>query len=264
MDQSDRLDRLVRRFAADSRKYRDTDVGRTDAEKRVTLRSLMNLRMPCPMDEDTLRIQDEYLTELAREKGIVTPEDIPAAGLLSVWQGDITRLAADAIVNAANSAMLGCFQPMHNCIDNCIHTYAGIQLRAECARQMKALREKYGPDYQQPTAIPLLTPGYNLPAGHVIHIVGPVVEDEVTEKDRRELSACYKNTLDMCGENGFRTVAFCCISTGVFRFPKEAAARIAVAAAEEWLAAHPGAMDRVIFSVHNGRDKALYDGLVYG
>lgn len=118
MDQSDRLDRLVRRFAADSRKYRDTDVGQTDAEKRVTLRSLMNLRMPRPMDEDTLRIQDEYLTELAREKGIVTPEDIPAAGLLSVWQGDITRLAADAIVNAANSAMLGCFQPMHNCIDN--------------------------------------------------------------------------------------------------------------------------------------------------
>ena len=264
MDQSQRLELLVRRFAEDSERYRDIDVGRTEDDKRVTLRSLMNIRMPRPIDSETLRVQDEYLTELAEEKGVVMPEDLPAAGPLSVWQGDITRLAADAIVNAANSAMLGCFVPMHNCIDNCIHTYAGIQLRAECARQMAALRRQYGPDYQQPVSVPMLTPGYNLPAGHVIHIVGPVVEAAVTERDRRALAACYTNTLDMCAENGLRTVAFCCISTGVFRFPKEEAAPIAVAAVRAWLAAHPGAVDRVIFSVHNDRDRALYDGLVLG
>ena len=118
MDQSRRLDLLVRRFAEDSERYKAIDVGRTDDDKRVTLRSLMNIRMPRPMDSETLRVQDEYLTEVAEGKGVVTPEELPAAGLLSVWQGDITRLAADAIVNAANSAMLGCFQPMHNCIDN--------------------------------------------------------------------------------------------------------------------------------------------------
>jgi len=264
MDQSQRLDLLVRRFAEDSERYKAIDVGRTDDDKRITLRSLMNIRMPRPMDEDTLHVQDDYLTELAAEKGVVTPEELPAAGLLSVWQGDITRLAADAIVNAANSAMLGCFQPMHNCIDNCIHTYAGIQLRAECARQMAALRRQYGPDYQQPVSVPMLTPGYNLPAKHVIHIVGPIVEDAVTETDRRALAACYENTLDLCAESGLRTVAFCCISTGVFRFPKEEAAPLAVGTVRAWLAAHPGAMDRVIFSVHNDRDRALYNGLVHG
>lgn len=261
MDQSARLDLLVRRFAEDAG-YRRADVGSTDEEKRVVLRSLMNVRMPAPMDEDTLRVQDEYLTERARERGIVRPEDLPASGLLSVWKGDITRLAADAIVNAANARMLGCFQPMHSCIDNCIHTYAGIQLRAECARQMSLLRERYGEAYEQPTAVPMLTPAYDLPAGHVVHIVGPIVQDRPTERDREALAACYRNVLDMCWENDLRTVAFCCISTGVFRFPKEEAAPIAVGTVRAWLDEHPGAMDRVIFNVFNDRDRSLYEGLV--
>ena len=262
MEQSERLDFLTRRFAAETERYRSMDLGRTDEEKRVALRSLMNVRMPRPMDEETLRVQDEYLTELAAEKGVVTVEAIPVKEGLSVWQGDITRLAADAIVNAANSAMLGCFQPMHNCIDNCIHTYAGVQLRLECARQMMTLRAENGPDYQQPAAVPMLTPGYNLPARYVIHIVGPIVEDEVTESDRRKLSACYENTLELCRENGLRTVAFCCISTGVFRFPKEEAAPIAVATVRAWLDARPGVMERVVFAVHNDRDRVLYEELL--
>lgn len=263
-EQSRRLDILVRRFAEDSRRYRDMEIGPTDGEKFDTLRALMNIRMPGPLAEDALRLQDEYLTELARERGTVTPEELPAAGALSVWEGDITRLEADAVVNAANSRMLGCFRPLHGCIDNCIHTYAGVELRNECARQMAALRERYGPDYEQPPAVPMLTPGYNLPAGHVIHIVGPIAGDEVTEEDRRTLAACYGRILDMCRENGLRTVGLCCISTGVFRFPREEAAPIAVAAVRAWLAENPGVMDRVIFAVHNPRDRAVYEDLVFG
>jgi O-acetyl-ADP-ribose deacetylase (regulator of RNase III) len=120
--------------------------------------------------------------------------------------------------------MLGCFVPMHSCIDNCIHSFAGVQLRSECARQMSRLRAQYGPDYVQPTAVPMLTDGYNLPAKKVIHIVGPIVADTLTEQLERDLANCYKNTLDLCRENGLRSVAFCCISTGVFRFPAERAA----------------------------------------
>ncbi len=262
MDQSQRLDYLARRFAADSERYRNIDVGRTDEEKRTTLRSLMNIRMPKPLAADTLRVQDEYLTELLAERGVVSATDLPARDGLAVWQGDITLLRADAIVNAANAQMLGCFVPMHTCIDNCIHTFAGVQLREECDRQMRLLREKYGPGYEQPTAVPMLTPGYNLPASHVIHIVGPIVEDRVTDALRRDLGDCYRNTLDLCGEKGLRTLAFCCISTGVFRFPKDEAAGIAVDTVRGWLAAHPGVMDLVVFAVHNDRDKARYEALI--
>ncbi|MBQ4381198.1 MAG: macro domain-containing protein, partial [Oscillospiraceae bacterium] len=179
-------------------------------------------------------------------------------GCLSLWQGDITRLRVDAVVNAANSQMLGCFVPMHTCIDNCIHTFAGVQLRAECHRQMNRLRIKYGPDYEQPTAVPMLTEAYNLPAGKVIHIVGPIVEHRLTAELERELADCYTNTLDLCLENGLRSVAFCCISTGVFRFPGRRAAEIAVSTVEEWLARHPDAMDRVIFNVFRDEDYEIY------
>ena len=181
---------------------------------------------------------------------------------MSIWQGDITRLAADAIVNAANSQMLGCFVPMHTCIDNCIHTFAGVQLRAECNRQMNQLRIRYGRDYEQPTAVPMLTDAYNLPAKKVIHIVGPVVEYGLTEKLEEELAACYRNTLDMCLENGLKTVTFCCISTGVFRFPNRRAAEIAVQTVKEWLSMHDGQMDRVIFNVFKDEDREYYEKLL--
>ena len=230
--------------------------------RRHLLRSLMNIRMPGKMDDSVLAVQDEYLQERIREKGIVTLEDIPVKeGVISVWQGDITRLAVDAIVNAANSQMLGCFIPMHTCIDNCIHTFAGIQLRAECNRQMNRMRMKYGQNYEQPTAVPMLTDAYNLPAKKVIHIVGPVVNGKLTPALEQELADCYTNTLDLCAENGLRSVAFCCISTGVFHFPPERAAQIAAKTVRKWLADHDGALERVIFNVFRDQDRDIYEYL---
>ena len=262
MTQEERLDMLLERFKRASSEYAAARIGDSAGEKRRALRALMNLRMPRATDAETLRIQDEYLRLRAQEKGVVTLEDIPPSAAdprLSVWQGDITRLAADAIVNAANSQMLGCFIPCHGCIDNCIHTYAGVQLRAECARNMAMLRGKYGRDYEQPTAVPMLTDAYNLPAKKVVHIVGPIVEGALTPSLEQALADCYTNTLNLCAENGLRSVAFCCISTGVFRFPKVRAAEIAVGTVRDWLAAHPAGMERIVFNVFSDQDRELYE-----
>ena len=262
LTQDQRLTELVEAFKTDSGEYKDMETPRDTDGRRRLLRSLMNIRLPGRIPPETLQVQDDYLRERAEEKGIVTLEDIPVTeGVLSVWQGDITRLSVDAIVNAANSQMLGCFVPMHTCIDNCIHTFAGVQLRAECNRQMDQLRMKYGRDYEQPTAVPMLTDGYNLPAKKVIHIVGPIVSGRLTPALEQELSNCYTNTLDMCVENGLRSAAFCCISTGVFRFPPERAAQIAVKTVKHWLSEHVGAMDRVIFNVFSDRDRDIYEHL---
>lgn len=269
MSQTERLNYLVEEFKEDSIQYKDMETPEDTEGKKRVLRSLMNIRMPRRMDARVTEVQDEYLKERIRENGIVMLSEIltladqgsthALADKLSIWQGDITRLAVDAIVNAANSQMLGCFVPMHTCIDNCIHTFAGIQLRAECNRQMNQLRAKYGPDYEQPTAVPMLTDGYNLPAKKIIHIVGPIVEGRLTKDLEQDLAACYKNTLDMCMENGLHSVAFCCISTGVFRFPNKRAAEIAVQTVTEWLSEHPDAMERVIFNVFKDEDKTYYE-----
>ena len=269
MTQNERLDLLVEEFKEDSVQYRNLETpGDTEGKKRI-LRSLMNIRMPKMMSASVLRVQDEYLQGRIRENGIVTLNEIPTiadqgsrhdfADKLSIWQGDITRLAVDAIVNAANAQMLGCFVPMHTCIDNCIHTFAGIQLRAECDRQMKKLRAEHGPDYEQPTAIPMLTDGYNLPAKKVVHIVGPIVQGRLTKDLEQDLADCYKNTLNLCLENEIRSVAFCCISTGVFRFPNKRAAEIAVKTVADWMKQHPKALERVIFNVFKDEDKAYYE-----
>ena len=269
MSQTERLNYLVEEFKEDSIQYKDMETPKDTEGKKRILRSLMNIRMPRRMDARVTEVQDEYLKERIRENGIVMLSEIPTiadqgsthafADHISIWQGDITRLAVEAIVNAANSQMLGCFVPMHTCIDNCIHTFAGIQLRAECNRQMNQLRAKYGPDYEQPTAVPMLTDGYNLPAKKIIHIVGPIVEGRLTKDLEQDLAACYKNTLDMCMENGLHSVAFCCISTGVFRFPNKRAAEIAVQTVTEWLSEHPDAMERVIFNVFKDEDKTYYE-----
>lgn len=264
MTQEKRLDYLIERFKEDSGEYRDLRVGNGVEEKRRALRSLMNVRMPGDMDAETLSAQDAYLQERAKEKGVITPDMIPTAKdpRLSIWQGDITRLAVDAIVNAANSQMLGCFIPMHNCIDNCIHTFAGVQLRGECARQMGLLRARYGRGYEQPTAVPMLTDAFNLPAKKIVHIVGPIVQGRLTERNERDLADCYRNTLNLCAENGLLTVAFCCISTGVFRFPPERAAEIAVETVTDWLNANEARISRIIFNVFNDRDNAIYAKLL--
>ncbi|MBO5485216.1 MAG: protein-ADP-ribose hydrolase [Lachnospiraceae bacterium] len=251
--QEERLDYLIEEFKADSDEYKDLKTPADTEGKRRVLRSLMNIRMPRSMSEDVLKVQDEYLKERISENGIVTLADIPVTkDNLSIWQGDITRLKVDAIVNAANSQMLGCFVPMHTCIDNCIHTFAGVQLRAECNRQMNQLRIKYGRNYEQPTAVPMLTDGFNLPAKKVVHIVGPIVSFSLTPALEKDLADCYTNTLEMCAENDLKSVAFCCISTGVFHFPNKRAAEIAVKTVTDWMTEHPGKMERVIFNVFQG------------
>lgn len=271
--QEQRLDYLVEQFKQDSVQYKDLDVPKERSGRQRILRSLMNIRMPKQMLEEVVRVQDAYLQERAEEKGIVTLHNIPTvkeslgssnayADQISIWQGDITRLSVDAIVNAANSQMLGCFVPMHTCIDNCIHTFAGIQLREECSRKMNQLRIRYGRDYEQPTAVPMLTDAYNLPAKKVIHIVGPIVEFELTAGLEQDLVDCYQNTLDLCMEQGLKSVAFCCISTGVFRFPNKRAAQIAVNTVIAWLQAHEGQMERVIFNVFKEEDKTYYEELL--
>ncbi|MFC2821502.1 MAG: protein-ADP-ribose hydrolase [Sphaerochaeta sp.] len=223
----------------------------------------MNIRMPGKLSDDVLTVQDEYLTERSEEKGVVHLSDIPVIrNGLSIWQGDITRLEVDVIVNAANSRMLGCFIPMHTCIDNCIHTFAGVQLRAECNRQMNRLKIRYGMNYEQPTAVPMLTDGYNLPATKVIHIVGPIVPGKLTQALEKDLADCYRNTLEVCRENSLKSVAFCCISTGVFHFPNRRAAEIAVDTVEKWMTANPGVMERVIFNVFKDKDKKYYEELL--
>ena len=273
MDQQQRLDYLVESFKDEAPEYRRVRIPDDTEGKQHLLRSLMNVRMPKPVSSELLSVQDTYLRGRALEKGIVNIAEIPTvreslgstdpvADKISIWQGDITRIAADAIVNAANSQMLGCFIPMHTCIDNCIHTYAGVQLRQDCARRMRSLRLEFGDDYEQPTAVPMLTDAYNLPAKKVIHIVGPVVQYGLTPELEKDLADCYRNTLDICKENGLRSVAFCCISTGVFHFPNERAAEIAVQTVTEWLEADPENMDRVIFNVFKDEDRRYYENLL--
>jgi O-acetyl-ADP-ribose deacetylase (regulator of RNase III) len=264
MTQDQRLDFLVEEFKADSDEYKNLETPKDTEGKRRILRSLMNIRMPKEMSADVITVQDEYLRERASDKGVVILSKIPVIrDGISIWQGDITRLAVDAIVNAANSQMLGCFVPMHTCIDNCIHTFAGVQLRAECNRQMNQLRLRYGEDYEQPTAVPMLTDAYNLPARKVIHVVGPIVEHHLTKELEEKLADCYRNTLNLCLENGLKSVAFCCISTGVFMFPNQRAAEIAVQTVRAWLA-ETGSRMRVVFNVFKDLDRDIYERLLNG
>ena len=263
MTQDQRLQYLVEEFKADSVQYKDLETPEDAEEKRRILRSLMNIRMPKKISEEVLAVQNAYLKERASEKGVVRLDAIPEIrDHLSIWQGDITRLEVDAIVNAANSQMLGCFIPMHTCIDNCIHTFAGIQLRAECNRRMNELRSRYGGDYEQPTALPMLTDAYNLPAKKVIHVVGPIVQGKLTAGLEKDLADCYRNSMDLCMENGLESVAFCCISTGVFHFPNQRAAEIAVETVLEWLKAHDYRMERVVFNVFKDEDQEIYRRLL--
>lgn len=261
--QEKRLSYLVDKFKEDSKDYKYIRIPNNIEEKKRILRSLMNIRMPKQMSDDVLEVQNAYLKECIEENGIVQIDSINEIKHgISIWQGDITRLAVDAIVNAANSQMLGCFIPMHTCIDNCIHSYAGVQLREECNQLMQALRKQYGNDYEQPTAVPMITDAYNLPAKKVIHVVGPIIENELNSTLEKQLMDCYWNVLEMCAEYYLKTVAFCCISTGVFCFPNQRAAELAVKTVEKWLECNPDKMERVIFNVFKNDDKAIYKQLL--
>jgi O-acetyl-ADP-ribose deacetylase (regulator of RNase III) len=273
MNQKERLGYLVEKFKEDSVRYRNMELPESDEEKRTVLRSLMNIRMPSELEAEVLRVQDEYLSERAREKGIVTLSDIPAvsesinsshphANKISIWQGDITRLETGAIVNAANSQMLGCFVPMHTCIDNCIHTFAGVQLRSECDRYMNRMKMRYGNRYEEPTGEAVLTGAYNLPAQYVIHTVGPIVDAKLNDKHRNDLRKCYNSIMECCLQNNIKSVAFCCISTGVFHFPNDDAARIAVDTVSEFLDTNGESFDRIIFNVFKDYDRDIYEELL--
>ncbi|MQN01090.1 MAG: protein-ADP-ribose hydrolase [Lachnospiraceae bacterium] len=264
MTQEERLDYLVEAFKADSIEYSDIKTPDDTDGKRRLLRSLMNIRMPKKLPAEVLAIQDEYLQERAREKGIVEISDIPEVCKgIAIWQGDITRLAADAIVNAANSQMLGCFVPMHTCIDNVIHSQSGIELREYMHQQMEKMKQKYGRDYEQPTAVPMLSPAFNLPAKHVIHVVGPIVSPYLTQTHKDQLAQCYLACLDLAASNECDNIAFCCISTGVFMFPPQKAAEIAVATVKQWLDEHPDScMKKVIFNVFKDSDMEIYEKLL--
>ncbi|SDB50260.1 protein-ADP-ribose hydrolase [Butyrivibrio sp. INlla16] len=230
MNQDERRDYLINRLKTESQEYKKIQIPGLATEKRQLLRALMNVRMPGEIDQDFLDVQDAYLKNARDEKGVVTVDDISfnQEGI-GIWKGDITRLQVDAIVNAANSGMTGCYVANHTCIDNCIHTYAGVQLRYECARIM----QKQG--YEEPTGQAKITPGYNLPAKYVLHTVGPIVQESLTEEHERLLASCYRSCLELADEKGLESVAFCCISTGVFMFPNERAAEIAVKTVRDFM-----------------------------
>nr|WP_326185642.1 protein-ADP-ribose hydrolase [uncultured Oscillibacter sp.] len=231
---------------------------RNDAAQRRLLRSLMNVRPPKPLRQDFLRVQDDLLSAEREEKGVVDAVALPVTAAhpqIALWQGDITRLAADAIVDADNSGLLGCFIPCHGCIDNAIHSAAGLQLREECHRVMQAQ------GHPEPTGRARLTGGYNLPARYVLHTVGPIVQGALTDRHRRELADCYRACLSLAAERGLQTVAFCCISTGEFRFPNREAAEIAVNAVTDFLQAETS-IQRVIFNVFKDIDAAIYRQLL--
>ena len=258
MNQQERCLWLIRALLDEMPQYRDTPIPALPDHRWRLLRSLMNVRPPMPATKEFLQVQDAYLQQMTAEKGIVDIDSLPTSvkdEKLILWQGDITRLQCDAIVNAANSQMLGCFSPCHGCIDNIIHTMAGVQLRLACHEIM----QKQG--HEEPTGQAKITAGFNLPAKHVLHTVGPIIDDEVTAEDESLLSSCYRSCLELAAENGCRSIAFCCISTGVFRFPADRAAKIAVQTVEDFLRTDSG-IRRVIFNVFKDSDLAIYRKLL--
>lgn len=256
MEQSERRHYLIRALLNENVSYQQMEIPEETAEQKRLLRSLMNIRMPKPISEEFLKVQDEYLQEELEKKHITSLEELEELQPgLYVWQGDITTLKTGAIVNAANSGMTGCYQPCHACIDNCIHTYAGMQLRLRCADIM----EKQG--HEEAGGQAKITPAYNLPCDYVLHTVGPIIYDHVKKEDEEMLASCYKNCMRLAAENGVESIAFCCISTGVFRFPNDRAAEIAVATVKECMKKYQG-IKRVVFNVFKELDLDIYSELL--
>ncbi len=252
MTQDERRVWLIRALLSEQG-YRNEIPRDVFGQKRL-LRGLMNVRPPMEASAGFLAVQDAYLREATREKGVTRLSDLtPVQNGLYLWRGDITTLEVDAIVNAANSALLGCFSPNHGCIDNAIHTFAGVQLRLACHEIMRTQ------GHEEPTGTAKITPGFNLPAKHVLHTVGPIVSGRLTEKHCEQLASCYESCLKLAAENSLKSVAFCCISTGVFGFPQREAAEIAVETVTAFQKEHP--ID-VVFNVFKEADLRLYKALL--
>lgn len=258
MKQEERRIWLIRELIKEQSQHLDMEIPQAKDEQQRLLRALFNVRKPMPVSKEFLNIQDEYLSEEAKEKGIVGVNELPvteADERLVLWQGDITRLGAGAIVNAANSGMTGCYHPNHSCIDNCIHTYAGIQLRLACQKLM----EKQG--HEEEAGLAKITPAFNLPSAYVLHTVGPVVNGGLTEKHKELLSSCYNSCLELASQYDIESIAFCCISTGVFGFPQREAAKIAVSSVKQYLKEN-NKIRKVVFNVFQSSDYQIYRKLL--
>ena len=260
-----RLDYLIDYLLKEDPQYSEMEIPSDEQGKRDLFRALRNVRMPKPVSEEFLRLQDEELQAQLLEKGVVELDDcrddvhtVSTDKQLLLWQGDITRLKVDAIVNAANSQMLGCFYPLHRCIDNAIHSAAGVQLREECHRLM--LRQ----GHEEPTGQAKITKAYNLPCKHVIHTVGPIIPNGIpTETQMEQLASCYRSVMACANENGLESVAFCCISTGEFRFPNQLAAEIAIKTVSYYLKGNPNCnVKHIVFNVFKDVDLLIYKQLM--
>ena len=260
-----KLDYLIEYLLKEKNQDIEDLYGLNDQEKKYLYRSLVNIREPKSISEDFLQIEDEYLAEELKKKNITNARAINTikeqynntnvlnSDKICIWQGDITKVEIGAIVNAGNSQGLGCFIPNHNCIDNQINTFAGIRLRLACNEIMKDL------NYNLETGKAIITKGYNLPCEYIIQTVGTIIENEVTEINKKELAECYKNSLQLAIDNGIKTIAFPCISTGVFRFPRDIASKIAIKTVDEFISKNPNKIYKVVFSLWSDEDVIIYE-----
>lgn len=256
MTQTERRKYLIKALLKEQPQYSEIEIPTSEQEQKILLRSLLNIRIPLPASADFLTVQDTYLQEEVQQKGITSVEDLqPLQQGICLWQGDITTLKCDGIVNAANSQMLGCFCPNHGCIDNEIHTFAGVQLRLACAELMR----KQG--HEEETGKAKITPAYNLPCRYVLHTVGPIVRGYLTKQDCDLLASCYRSCLELAEQNNLKSIAFCCISTGEFHFPNDKAAEIAIQTVKDYKKETQSKME-VIFNVFKELDYNIYRELL--
>ena len=249
---------LIEQLKSEDKDYMNYEIPAGENGQKDFVRALMNVRMPKPISQEFMDIQDEYLREENLKAGTTNIDALSPVSLdnrIYLWQGDITTLRVDAIVNAANSQMCGCFQPLHNCIDNIIHSKSGLALRNKC---YKIMQEQ---GHEEPTGMAKITPAYNLPCKYVIHTVGPIVQGPLTNEHEELLASCYRSCLQIAEDNGINSIAFCCISTGVFMFPNNRAAEIAVKTVQAWLDNSDTQM-RVIFNVFKDTDYSIYNSLL--
>ena len=253
---NEKLNNLIAYLLSERPEWNGLTIPAKESEQFRLYRSLVNIRPAEKASAEYLKAEDEFLQKLTAQKGITDIADLqPVEKNIYLWKGDITTLKCGAIVNAANSGMTGCYRPCHNCIDNCIHTFAGVRLRLKCAEIMKAQ------GHEEPTGTAKITPAYNLPCDYVIHTVGPIVQGRLTEKHCELLKSCYQSCLELAILNGIKSIAFCCISTGVFCFPNQRAAEIAVQTVRDYKRQNDSDI-KVIFNVFKDEDERIYNELL--
>lgn len=258
MTHEEKREYLIKELLAELPQQGEVRIPTDESGQKRLLRSLMNIRPPRPAGDRFLAVQDEYLSEEVMEKGVTDSATLPVSPLdarLVLWRGDITTLKSDAIVNAANSALRGCFIPCHSCVDNIIHSVSGIQLRLACDE----ITNRQG--YEEPAGRAKITPAYNLPCRYVLHTVGPVVTGMLTETHKKQLAGCYRSCLQLAADKGLKSIAFCCISTGEFHFPQKKATEIAVRTVTDFLQTDTQ-IEKVIFNVFRQEDYDIYKKLL--